>query len=81
MGQVGCYDLHLYCDAPHHDRLKHGHWPSEFAGRDERDCFRQAREKGWVISPRGQPNPVGHGSGRAICPLHSGKPRGARDEG
>jgi len=73
MGIVACYDMHLYCD--HADCL----WgdrrfkPSQFAGYDRNSTLRRARKAGWLIAMDGKSIENGLGSGRCLCPLHSGK--------
>lgn len=53
--EVGCYDLHLYCD------LEHGgvYWdkvgqPSEFGAPTEAKAKKKAREAGWVFKRDGR---------------------------
>lgn len=71
MGEVGCYTMDLYCDDPRHGH----HDPDVFTGPSRRYCVKAARRAGWLINPRGEPNPgpTGQGSGRCVCPAHNGK--------
>lgn len=58
---VGCYSLHLYCDAKDHVRVyrEPGSAQAEFTAETGGECRRDARKLGWVLRMR---------SGRAICP-------------
>ena len=60
---VGCYSVHLYCDGEGHEgflidgaymvKSPDGEYVGvahEFAGKNERECLRQAREVGWRIT-------------------------------
>lgn len=42
---VGCYILHLYCDAPGCARTS----PGEFTGRTFPECAAGARKEGWRV--------------------------------
>lgn len=67
---VGCYTLHLYCEAEAHDGYmsdygyhvktsgKYKTVTHEFSGRNERECLQQARKIGWRITK----------DRRAFCP-------------
>ena len=76
MGIVGCYSMDLYCDEcakrddyiPHYER-------QVFTGHTAGQCMRGARRMGWLLNPRGE-NDNSLGSGKALCPNHSGKKRG-----
>lgn len=73
---IGCYDMHLYCDAgnaepgylddgkSYEDRL-HGfeEGSGEFTGQTESGCKRSARRAGWVFAK----------DGRVFCYKHSGE--------
>ena len=62
---VGGYSLHLYCDGPRHAELYPGKVKSldaDIAGRDLRDCLKQARNLGWRINLYSSPQ-------KAICPV------------
>jgi hypothetical protein len=59
---VGCYTVHLYCDSETHEgylsefgysvKTPDGYKrvPHEFAGKNEAECLRQARDMGWRIT-------------------------------
>ena len=69
MGEIGCYDMHLYCDNPVDD---HGYreMPHQFTGPDRGYCLKQARKSGWLVSPfRFNKDHTRF----CLCPKHSGK--------
>jgi hypothetical protein len=74
MGEVGGYDLHLYCDFVDEDTGDLCARMTQFASWSFWSCQKQARHKGWLISK----NRIAHhrdsiGSNFVLCPDHSGK--------
>lgn len=52
---VGCYSVHLYCEAVGHLEFPQIDEPilrKEFTGQNERECFQEARNAGWKIIKR-----------------------------
>lgn len=77
MGIVGCYSMDLYCDICS-DRgnfiPRHGFDAYNFTGTNRADVFRQARREGWLLNQRAKKKEGSIlGSGKALCPKHSGK--------
>lgn len=80
---VGCYTLHLYCDAVAdnggplvHPRGAEVNYVSqhegEFTGRTDRDCRRLARKAGWTFTKR-------NGQELVFCRYHpKGAPRASQ---
>ena len=73
--EVGCYDMHLYCDvygaeeealadarklSPYHPYKM---FPFVYTGNTRGQCVKQARQHGWIFCR----------DGKVICPLHSKK--------
>ena len=74
MGIVACYDLNLYCD--HADcmtKWNYAREPGQYTGYDRNSTVRKARKAGWLINTKADAIENGAGSGRCLCPLHSGK--------
>lgn len=46
---VGCYTLDLYCDSKreHHYQEDNVSFGKQYTGRNERECWQQARADGW----------------------------------
>ena len=61
---VGCYDLHLYCDANGCPLTKELKMPRQYTGPTLGYCLRDARKDGWRVNVR---------KDKAICPKCSGK--------
>lgn len=76
MGEVGCYDLVLYCDHPEciddYSVNRPNTLPfAEFNGFDRGDCVKEARNIGWLITRKR--SGLAPGIGFCLCPKHSGK--------
>jgi hypothetical protein len=78
MGQVGGYNLHLYCDGPGHPHRgffapgRHNAWPSptEYDGDNLTQCLREARRDGWIFRRKGPGGAVpDNGWGWCLCPV------------
>ena len=54
---ASCYSINVRCD---NRCLASG----QFAGRDEKDCFRQGQERGWKFKKKSRPL----GAVGVICP-------------
>lgn len=67
---AGAYVLHVYCDAPGHDRSRR-YSPFVFAGITESGAVKEACKAGWQLNP----------DGSAICPAcQSAQQQGTQGE-
>lgn len=64
---IGGYSIDLYCRYETgefaHDSIEHGHGVASFAGHNEANCLKQARQAGWII----------HRDNTVTCPHCAGR--------
>ncbi len=68
MGEIGCYDLNLYCDGEGcKDKMPSARL-GQFVGRNYRGALREAHEAGWTTPRHKGEAENGLGRGRSLCP-------------
>lgn len=67
MGEVGCYDLNLYCDRCG-SRDPTGYHPGTFMGRNLADARREAKRAGWRFNFRLAANAESTRPPYVLCP-------------
>ena len=56
MMQIGCYELHIYCDSENH--VPGSNNLGQFTGKDLNEALRNARQRGWKTGISGDICPV-----------------------